>query len=105
VLGAFTACVKIPGEVEAAFAPAQPGERSNFRRQPSAPSALGFVTDDDMRLPDAGVAPGDASPATTVEAGAAPTPAITLVDAAPQSSSAAPAAGDGGAPRPDGGTP
>ncbi len=108
VLGAFTACEKIPGEVEAAFAPAQPGERSNFRRQTNAPSALGFVTDDDMRLPDAGLAAGDASPATTAEAGAmeasASAPANMAVDAGPPLA-ATPATGDAGAPRADGGNP
>ena len=54
---ATAACVKIPGEVEAAFAPAHPGERSNFQRQPGAPSAHGFVNEDDLRVVDAGVEP------------------------------------------------
>lgn len=43
-----TACVKIPGEVEAQFAPAQPYETNNFRRRSDAPSPLGFVTENDL---------------------------------------------------------
>lgn len=113
LLALAAACVKIPGEVEAQFAPAQPYEKNNFRRRTDAPSPMGYVTEADLaRLPGELDAGQDASPEAgadgaaplTQRMGDMPTTARTIIFPA-----AADASADGASPAPastqDGGTP
>lgn len=103
-LALVTACVKIPGEIEAQFAPAQPYETNNFRRRSDAPSPLGFVTENDL----APIAPATDAGAGDAGAGDAGDPDAASADGGLQNamrrlgelsatSTHGSAAGDGGA--------
>ncbi len=107
LLALAAACVKIPGEVEAQFAPAQPYEKNNFRRRSDAPSPMGYVTEADLvRLPseidaavDAAVEGGPDATVPTQRMGDMPTTARTIIfpAAADASADGAPASTqDGG---------
>jgi hypothetical protein len=62
-------CVKIPAEVQAQFAPAQPNDNSYFRPRADAPSPAGFVVPGDL-VPIV----SDAGDATPMAVGSAPSP-------------------------------
>ncbi|MFO0671732.1 MAG: hypothetical protein U0235_19225 [Polyangiaceae bacterium] len=75
-LFATAACVRVPGEVEATFAPHEPGEPSNFhhgaRRPAPAPAAPAAAS---VPAVDAGLGPSSPSAPLAPAPSATPAPA------------------------------